>query len=58
VPQVVGEVFALNIFLAALALTSIAMRSPAADATLLALGAAAVALVLFHFSRPRAAAAA
>jgi UDP-N-acetylmuramyl pentapeptide phosphotransferase/UDP-N-acetylglucosamine-1-phosphate transferase len=49
--QVVGEVFALNIFLAALALTSIAMRSPAADAAFLALGAAAVALVLFHFSR-------
>jgi UDP-N-acetylmuramyl pentapeptide phosphotransferase/UDP-N-acetylglucosamine-1-phosphate transferase len=49
--QVVGEVFALNLFLAALALTSITMRSPAADATLLALGAVAVALVLFHFSR-------
>jgi hypothetical protein len=34
-----------------LALTSIAMRSLAADAALLALGAVAVALVLFHFSR-------
>ena len=51
--QVVGEVFALNIFLAALALTSIAMRSPAADAALLALGAAAVAFAMFRFSQPR-----
>jgi UDP-N-acetylmuramyl pentapeptide phosphotransferase/UDP-N-acetylglucosamine-1-phosphate transferase len=51
--QVVGEVFALNLFLAAMAITSIAMRSSAVDAALLALGAAAVAFVLFHFSRPR-----
>ena len=53
VMQVVREVFALNLVLAALALTSIAMHSIAADATLLAFGAAAVALVLFRFSRPR-----
>ena len=49
--RVVGEVFVLNLVLAALALTSIAMRSPAADAACLALGAAAVAFVLFRFSR-------
>jgi UDP-N-acetylmuramyl pentapeptide phosphotransferase/UDP-N-acetylglucosamine-1-phosphate transferase len=51
--QVVGEAFALNLFLAALALTSIAARSLAADAACLALGAAAVALVMFRFSRSR-----
>jgi UDP-N-acetylmuramyl pentapeptide phosphotransferase/UDP-N-acetylglucosamine-1-phosphate transferase len=51
--QVVGEVFALNLVLAALALTSIAARSFAADAAWLALGAAAVALVMFRFSRSR-----
>ena len=55
VPQVVGKVFALNLFLAALALTSIAMRSIGADIACLALGAAAVAFVLFRFSRPRGA---
>ena len=51
--QVVGEVFALNLFLAALALASIAMQSIATDAACLALGAAAVAFVLFRFSRQR-----
>jgi UDP-N-acetylmuramyl pentapeptide phosphotransferase/UDP-N-acetylglucosamine-1-phosphate transferase len=51
VMHVVSEVFALNLFLAALALTSIAIRSIAADAACLALGAAAVAFVLFRFSR-------
>ena len=53
VMQVVGEVFALNLFLAVLALTSIAMPSIAADAACLALGAVAVAFVLVRFSRPR-----
>jgi UDP-N-acetylmuramyl pentapeptide phosphotransferase/UDP-N-acetylglucosamine-1-phosphate transferase len=51
VMQVVGEVFALNLFLAAMAITSIAMRSLAVDGALLAFGAAAVAFVLFRFSR-------
>ena len=53
VRQVVGEVFALNLFLAALALTSIAMQSIAADAACLAFGAVAVTFVLIRFSRPR-----
>jgi UDP-N-acetylmuramyl pentapeptide phosphotransferase/UDP-N-acetylglucosamine-1-phosphate transferase len=53
VMQVVGEVFALNLFLAALALTSIAMPSVATDAACLALGAVAVAFVLVRFSRQR-----
>jgi UDP-N-acetylmuramyl pentapeptide phosphotransferase/UDP-N-acetylglucosamine-1-phosphate transferase len=52
VRQVVGEVFVLNLVLAALALASIAMQSVAADAALLASGAAAVAFVLFRFSQP------
>jgi UDP-N-acetylmuramyl pentapeptide phosphotransferase/UDP-N-acetylglucosamine-1-phosphate transferase len=52
VSQVVRDVFALNVALAALAATSIALRSHAADAALLAFGAAAVAFVLFRFSRP------
>ena len=50
--QVAGEVFALNLGLAALALTSIAMRSSAVDAACLAVGVAAVAFVLARFSRP------
>jgi UDP-N-acetylmuramyl pentapeptide phosphotransferase/UDP-N-acetylglucosamine-1-phosphate transferase len=51
--QVVGEVFVLNLVLAALAAASIRAGSLAADAACLALGAAAVALVLVRFSRPR-----
>ena len=51
--QVLGEVFALNLVLAALALTSIAMGSLAADAACLALGVLAVNFVLFRFSRKR-----
>jgi len=53
VMQVVREVFALNVVLAALAAISIKANSLAADALLLAFGAAVVALVLFRFSRPR-----
>jgi UDP-N-acetylmuramyl pentapeptide phosphotransferase/UDP-N-acetylglucosamine-1-phosphate transferase len=51
--QVVGEVFALNLVLAALAAASIHAGSLATDAACLALGVAAVALVLIRFSRPR-----
>ena len=53
VTQVVRDVFALNLVLAALAAISIALRSHAVDAALLALGAATVAFVLVRFSRPR-----
>jgi UDP-N-acetylmuramyl pentapeptide phosphotransferase/UDP-N-acetylglucosamine-1-phosphate transferase len=55
--QIVSEVFALNVALAALAAASIAARSNEADAALLAVGAVAVALVMFRFSRPRVASA-
>lgn len=51
--QVVGEVFCLNLVLAALALASIYARSLATDAVCLALGLAAVTLVLVHFSQPK-----
>ncbi len=51
--QVVGEVFLLNLALATLAFASIRAGSFAADAACLALGVAAVAFVLAHFSRPR-----
>jgi UDP-N-acetylmuramyl pentapeptide phosphotransferase/UDP-N-acetylglucosamine-1-phosphate transferase len=53
VMQIVREVFLLNLVLAALALASIRIESLAADAACLALGAAAVALVLVRFSRLR-----
>jgi len=51
--EVVRTVFILNIGLAALACLSIYLKSGAADAILLMLGAVAVALVLRHFSTPR-----
>jgi UDP-N-acetylmuramyl pentapeptide phosphotransferase/UDP-N-acetylglucosamine-1-phosphate transferase len=50
--NVVGEVFALNIVLAALAVTSATSSAPASVACLLA-GMIAVAVVLFRFSRKR-----
>jgi UDP-N-acetylmuramyl pentapeptide phosphotransferase/UDP-N-acetylglucosamine-1-phosphate transferase len=53
VRQVVNEVFALNVVLAALAAVSIKAGSLAADAACLAIGAAAMAFVLVRFSRPR-----
>ncbi|CCE00976.1 glycosyl transferase [Bradyrhizobium sp. STM 3809] len=53
VSRVVGEVFILNIALAALAALSIAQRSMTADAILLVLGLGAVTSVLSRFSRPR-----
>jgi UDP-N-acetylmuramyl pentapeptide phosphotransferase/UDP-N-acetylglucosamine-1-phosphate transferase len=49
--QVVSDVFALNLLLAALAMVSIAMQSHAADAALLTIGGAAVAFVMVRFSR-------
>jgi len=48
--QVVGEVFALNVVLAALALASVTSSTMVGAASLFA-GTFAVALVLFHFSR-------
>jgi UDP-N-acetylmuramyl pentapeptide phosphotransferase/UDP-N-acetylglucosamine-1-phosphate transferase len=48
---VVGEVFALNIVLAALAAASMAADSSAVSTLALLVGAAAVALVLYRFSR-------
>jgi UDP-N-acetylmuramyl pentapeptide phosphotransferase/UDP-N-acetylglucosamine-1-phosphate transferase len=54
VSRVVGEVFALNVGLALLALASTRLGSPAYDLVLLAIGAAAVALLLHRFSRQRA----
>jgi hypothetical protein len=51
--QVVSEVFALNLALAALAAFSIKAPSSAATFALVALGAAAVASVMLRFSRPR-----
>jgi UDP-N-acetylmuramyl pentapeptide phosphotransferase/UDP-N-acetylglucosamine-1-phosphate transferase len=51
--QVVGNVFVLNLALAVLAVISVTVQSHAADAWLIALGAGAVAFVMFRFSRPR-----
>ncbi len=53
VMQVVAEVFTLNLGLAALAAFTIKAPSAAGAYGLVALGAAAVASVLFRFSRPR-----
>jgi UDP-N-acetylmuramyl pentapeptide phosphotransferase/UDP-N-acetylglucosamine-1-phosphate transferase len=50
VSHVVGEVFALNVVLAALAMASVTGSTAVAAASLFA-GVIAVALVLFHFSR-------
>ncbi|MGJ5205658.1 glycosyl transferase [Bradyrhizobium sp. HKCCYLR20261] len=53
VARVVGEVFLLNLWLAALAGASVVLQSMAADAALLLAGLAAVAFVLRRFSQPR-----
>jgi len=53
VMQISGEVFVLNIVLAALAAVSIWLTSPYIGGMTLALGVGAVALVLNRFSRPR-----
>lgn len=51
--RVVGEVFALNIVLAALAIATTRLQSPALSTVLIAAGALAVVLTLYRFSRPR-----
>jgi UDP-N-acetylmuramyl pentapeptide phosphotransferase/UDP-N-acetylglucosamine-1-phosphate transferase len=51
--RVVGEVFALNVGLAALAIGSALTASAALRMALLATGCVAVALLLIRFSRPR-----
>jgi len=53
VMQVVGEVFVLNIILAAFAAVTIWQKSPYIQVMMFALGASAVALVLSRFSRKR-----
>jgi UDP-N-acetylmuramyl pentapeptide phosphotransferase/UDP-N-acetylglucosamine-1-phosphate transferase len=54
VSRVVGEVFLLNIVLAALAAVSLRLASTTADTLLLIAGLGAVAVVLRRFSPPRA----
>jgi UDP-N-acetylmuramyl pentapeptide phosphotransferase/UDP-N-acetylglucosamine-1-phosphate transferase len=54
VPRVVGEVFTLNLVLALLALISTRTGSTGTNLVLLAIGAAAVVLLLTRFSRRRA----
>jgi UDP-N-acetylmuramyl pentapeptide phosphotransferase/UDP-N-acetylglucosamine-1-phosphate transferase len=53
VPRVIGEVFLLNLVLAALAVIAAATATVAADAVSLLAGALAVAIVLNRFSRKR-----
>ncbi len=53
VPRIVGEIFALNILLAALAGVSVAINSTIADAMTLCGGVLATALLLYRFSQPR-----
>ena len=53
VRQVVTNVFLLNLLLAGLATASIAIRSTAADVTMLAVGTLGVMVVLVRFSRAR-----
>jgi UDP-N-acetylmuramyl pentapeptide phosphotransferase/UDP-N-acetylglucosamine-1-phosphate transferase len=53
VSRVVGEVFALNVALAALAIASIMTASPLIRIALLLFGGLAVVLVMLRFSRPR-----
>jgi D-serine deaminase-like pyridoxal phosphate-dependent protein len=51
--RVVGEVFALNLGLAALAIASTVISSPTMRAALLLIGSLAVTLAILRFSRPR-----
>jgi UDP-N-acetylmuramyl pentapeptide phosphotransferase/UDP-N-acetylglucosamine-1-phosphate transferase len=51
--RVIGEVFALNIALAALAIGSVAAPSAAIRILLLAIGGIAASAVMLRFSRPR-----
>jgi UDP-N-acetylmuramyl pentapeptide phosphotransferase/UDP-N-acetylglucosamine-1-phosphate transferase len=55
VSRIVGEVFALNIVLAALAMTSIELDSAIADALSLLAGSIAVGFLLYRFAQPRTA---
>ena len=55
VARVVGEVFALNIVLAALALTTVLLNSPLGNVVALAAGVLAVVVVLRRFSTRRSA---
>jgi UDP-N-acetylmuramyl pentapeptide phosphotransferase/UDP-N-acetylglucosamine-1-phosphate transferase len=51
--QVISEVFALNVVLAALAIASTRLQSPVVAILLVAAGALAVGLTLYRFSRPK-----
>jgi UDP-N-acetylmuramyl pentapeptide phosphotransferase/UDP-N-acetylglucosamine-1-phosphate transferase len=53
VPRVIGEVFVLNLVLAALAMITAATATVEAGAVSLLAGALAVAIVLYRFSRKR-----
>jgi UDP-N-acetylmuramyl pentapeptide phosphotransferase/UDP-N-acetylglucosamine-1-phosphate transferase len=53
VPRVIGEVFVLNVVLAALAGISVSLKAPSAGAICLAIGVGATALLLARFSRRR-----
>jgi hypothetical protein len=53
VSRIVGEVFALNVALALLAMLSIQLDSAAASLVLLLVGASAVAWQLYRFSHRR-----
>jgi UDP-N-acetylmuramyl pentapeptide phosphotransferase/UDP-N-acetylglucosamine-1-phosphate transferase len=55
VMRVVSEVFVLNLVLAVLAAVSVKAQSHSADTVLIALGTAAVAFVMYRFSRQRGA---
>jgi hypothetical protein len=52
--RVVSEVFLLNIVLGILAIASTRVKSPAIDVSLAAVGAAAVAISMYRFSRRQA----
>jgi UDP-N-acetylmuramyl pentapeptide phosphotransferase/UDP-N-acetylglucosamine-1-phosphate transferase len=53
VSRVIGEIFALNIVLAALALLSVSMNSAGVDMASLATGIVVTALLLARFAKPK-----
>jgi uncharacterized membrane protein YidH (DUF202 family) len=55
VSRVVGEVFVLNLALAALAIASTKTQSSAIAAVLVVIGGCAVAFSMYRFSQPRSA---
>jgi hypothetical protein len=55
VSRTVGEVFSLNVALAALAIVSVGQSSAALRMLLLLVGCSAVAVILYRFSRKRSA---